>query len=118
MMILVVDDDPRIRTTTAKLLEDEGYKVVSCDGGAAALKVLQDTSAITFILSDVLMPEMNGTELVARATTLRPDLSILFMSGDVGNTPRSEFAGHDVLTKPFTAVELLAAIARTNELRL
>ncbi len=118
MMILVVDDDTRIRTSTASLLENEGYKVIACASGEAALAALENSSDISFLLSDVLMPGMKGTELVTRATAQRPELGVLFMSGDVGDTPTKDFAGHEILSKPFTATALLAAIARANELHL
>ena len=118
MMILVVDDDPRIRTSTAKLLENEGYKVIACDSGETALAALDNIPDISLLVSDVLMPGMKGTELVTRATAHRPELAVLFMSGDVGDTPPEDFAGHEVLSKPFTAAALLAAIARANELHL
>ncbi len=111
-MILVVDDDPRIRSATTSLLIEHGHHVIACDGGAATLVALAENPGITLLISDVLMPGMNGPALVRQAKALRPDLAILFMSGDVGDTPVSDFGGHELLIKPFTASALIAAIGR------
>jgi CheY-like chemotaxis protein len=112
-VILIVDDDPRILAMTRSALVDEGYKVVACDSGAAALSELAQHPGVKLLLTDVLMPEMRGTELASQAKRTRPDLRILFMSGDVGDTRPEEFGGHELLSKPFTAAALLAAVART-----
>lgn len=111
-MILIVDDDPRILRATSQLLIESGYEVVTTDGGAAGLAVLANNPAVTMVISDVLMPGMKGTEFVARAKTTQPELGVLFISGDIGDTHPSEFDGAAVLAKPFTAAALLAAIRR------
>ena len=111
-MILIVDDDPRILRATSQLLIESGYEVVTADSGTAGLALLAHTPAVMMIVSDVLMPGMKGTEFVARARAVRPELGVLFISGDIGDTPSSDFDGAEVLAKPFTAVALLAAIRR------
>jgi CheY-like chemotaxis protein len=111
-MILVVDDDPRIRNAATKLLIEQGHRVIACDGGVAALAALATHADVTLMISDVLMPGMNGPALVGQAKAMRPDLAVLFMSGDVGDTPESEFAGHELLSKPFTSSALIAAVNR------
>jgi CheY-like chemotaxis protein len=110
-VILVVDDDPRILAMTKGALIDEGYAVIACDDGAAALAALAEHPEITLLLSDVLMPSIKGTELARQAKLIRPALRVLFMSGDVGDTAPAEFGGHALLAKPFTAAALRAAVA-------
>jgi CheY-like chemotaxis protein len=111
-MILVIDDDPRIRSAVTKLLIEQAYQVTACDGGTAALEALSANPSVSLLISDVLMPGMNGPALVRQAKAVRPDLAILFMSGDVGDTPASDFAGYELLTKPFTPSALIAAVSR------
>ncbi len=110
-MILVVDDDPRILSATRQILIDQGHDVVACPDGPSALAALSTHPAIVMIVSDVLMPGMNGTEMVRIATQQRPDLRILFVSGDIGDTPPEEFGGHILLRKPFTAGALSSEVA-------
>jgi CheY-like chemotaxis protein len=111
-MILVVDDDPRIRNAATKLLIEQGHRVIASDGGVAALAALATHPDVTLIISDVLMPGMNGPALVGQAKVMRPDLAVVFISGDVGDIPASDFAGHELLPKPFTASALIAAVRR------
>jgi CheY-like chemotaxis protein len=109
-VILVVDDDPRILSGVVHTLTTAGYNVRSADGGAAALALLEEQADITTVVSDVLMPDMIGPVLVEAALALRPDLHIVYMSGDVGETPPSAFGTHPVLSKPFTQGALIAAV--------
>jgi CheY-like chemotaxis protein len=109
-VILIVDDDPRILAMTRGALVDQGYTVIACDGGAAALAALAKHPAITLLLSDVLMPEMNGTELARHAKQVRPGLRVLFMSGDTGDTDPASFGDAALLTKPFTRAALIQAV--------
>ena len=111
-MILLVDDDPRILRATSQMLIDSGYEVVTADSGGAGMALLANTPAVTMIISDVLMPGMKGTEFITRAKIARPELGVLFISGDIGDTPLAEFGGAEVLAKPFTAAALLAALRR------
>ena len=110
-MILVVDDDPRILSATRQILIEQGYGVIACPDGPSALIALEDNPAISMIVTDVLMPGMAGTDLVRIAAQQRPNLRILFMSGDVGDTKTEDFGGHPLLAKPFTAAALLSAVA-------
>jgi CheY-like chemotaxis protein len=109
-VILIVDDDPRILRATSVLLREAGHEVTSFSSGAALLAKLECAPQAELLISDVQMPDMNGPELVRSATELRPDLSILFVSGDVGDLDAAAFGGHPLLAKPFTAAALLAAV--------
>jgi CheY-like chemotaxis protein len=109
-VILVVDDDPRIRVATVQVLAGAGFDVLSAEDGFAALTMIEANARVTTLVTDVLMPGMKGTELAKQAVAVRPDIAILFMSGDIGDTPVSDFGSHVLLRKPFTQAALLAAV--------
>ncbi len=108
-MIFVVDDDARIRTATAQALRHAGFTVAEFDGGQAAICGLADHHP-DLLVTDVLMPGMNGPALVSAMHDRLPGLPILFISGDVGETPMSAFGNAPLLPKPFTATKLIAAV--------
>jgi CheY-like chemotaxis protein len=112
-VIFVVDDDPRIRAATAAALRDMGHDVTEFGGGSAALEAMA-IGAPDVLVTDVLMPDMTGTELAARAEAAFGVSKILFISGDVGDTPLSDFGAHELLSKPFTAQALQQALLRTQ----
>lgn len=108
--ILVVDDEKVIRTLIRLQLEDAGYPVLEASGGREAIQVILDRSTpIELMITDVLMPYMNGRELATRASLIRPDIRVLFISAyssnlliDLGVAP----TGADFLRKPFKTGEL------------
>jgi PAS domain S-box-containing protein len=80
--ILVVEDDKDLRAHLVEVLRDLSYRIFSAQDAVAALAILeQSTVRIDLMLTDVVMPGMNGRELAKRATELRPQLKVLFMSG-------------------------------------
>jgi CheY-like chemotaxis protein len=79
--ILVVDDEPRVRTSTAEILSELGYVVFQADGGYDALRVLKEYPEISLLLTDVVMPEMTGWELSEIAVFHRPMLKVVHMTG-------------------------------------
>jgi two-component system, cell cycle sensor histidine kinase and response regulator CckA len=108
--IVLVEDDATVRALMVRLLERQGYQVVDFSRGALMLEWLRATSApIHLLLTDVIMPGMNGKELAEQANVLRPGLRVLYASGYTANVivhhgvlkPDIEF-----LAKPFTAVQL------------
>jgi CheY-like chemotaxis protein len=109
--VLVVDDDPAVRATTVEVLRDLGYDVREADSGPEALDLLRCDSQIEVLLTDVVMPGMNGAELARLAPGVRPGLSILFMSG---YTDPEEITGalrrHRLVRKPFLPSHLAAQI--------
>ena len=103
--VLVVEDEPRVRAATVTALTELGYQVIACDGGAEALNALSARPGIQLLLSDVIMPEMTGPELVKAAKHRRPDLRVLFTTGFAGEAAGEHgegMAGYPVLHKPFT----------------
>lgn len=103
--ILVVDDDPEVCDLVRKMLVGRGYEVLTALSGEEALRVCREHAGpIHLLLSDVVMPGMNGSEVARRIKTLRPDTRLLLISGVVqesaipGGLPKN--AGF--LSKPFT----------------
>ncbi len=109
--VLVVDDDPAVRTTTVEVLRDLGYDVREAGGGQRALELLRRDTQIEVLLTDVVMPGMNGAELARLASSVRPRLTILFMSG---YADPQEITGalrrHRLVRKPFRPSHLAAQI--------
>ncbi len=94
--ILLVDDNASIRKSLAALLEIKGYKVLQAENGHAALQIVRGESAsIDLVITDVVMPEMSGGEMVRRISMDRPGMKVLFMSGYAPE----DFAGHVILGK-------------------
>ncbi len=108
--ILLVEDDPRVRTATVDALEDLGYEPVACSSGADAL-ALFDSMEFDLVISDVIMPEMTGPEMVRELKTRRNDVAVLFVTGYVGEGESDDLIGHDLLRKPFTVNTLSSAVA-------
>lgn len=110
--ILVVEDDPRVSRATVSSLEELGYLPIACASGKEALAVLAEKRDIDLIITDVMMPEMTGPELVRAIATEYPALGILFVTGYVGEAGDAEdLSGHDILRKPFTLSALADAVA-------
>lgn len=109
--ILVVEDDIEVRRMVERALVGGGYEVVDLERGHDALELLADPEQeFSLLLTDVVMPEMQGGELAEKAVAIRPDLPVLFMSG-YSDLMLNKFDGTrgeiDVLEKPFTIYELL-----------
>src|SRR5581483_11337987 len=77
--ILLVDDDPAICDLVSSVLEMDGYDVVSANDGASALDLAKGDGGIGLVLSDVVMPGINGVQLREKLRTLRPELRCILM---------------------------------------
>jgi PAS domain S-box-containing protein len=113
--ILVVEDDATVRLVLAEVLGELGYNVLLASDARPAIPILQSNQQIDLMLSDVMLPHINGRKLAEIARDYRPSLKVLFVSGYAENaTFRSDFldAGMDMLTKPF-ALDDLGARVRT-----
>jgi len=112
--ILVVEDEPALLKLTARLLESRGYTVLAAPSPGEALRLAREHAGeIHLLLTDVLMPEMNGRDLSRQFVALRPKVRALFMSGYADAT----IAGNGVLAdaggflpKPFSAQALAVAV--------
>jgi two-component system cell cycle sensor histidine kinase/response regulator CckA len=111
--ILVVDDEPSMRLLIEVVLRGQGWTVVSANGGESALELLKVTpQAPAVIICDVLMPGVDGLELVRRMCARLPNLNVIFISGrlsDVSWWP-TDLREHRFLAKPFEKSQLVAAV--------
>ena len=109
-MILVVDDEPSVRRLVSAILQSAGHEIQEAQSAAEALHFLrQNETPIELLLTDIVMPGMNGLSLAARVHHLRPEVPILFMSGFASDY-EVELSGSICLQKPFTAGQLMTAI--------
>jgi two-component system cell cycle sensor histidine kinase/response regulator CckA len=108
--VLVVEDEPRVRELIRLVLVRAGHEVVAVAGPHAALAALNRQPTISVMLVDVVMPEMDGYDLVAEARKISPGVHVVFMSGFALDTTRHP-SGDSFLAKPFT-VELLTGIVQ------
>lgn len=109
MWILVVEDEVGVREFACSALHDLGYKTREASSGTAALELLQTAPEIELLLTDVVMPDMNGRQLSEMARQRRPDLKVLFMTGYTRNAIVHNGvldADAMLLTKPFTLSQL------------
>ena len=112
--ILVVEDEAGVRELACQFLRDKGYTVLEAQDGVEALDLArQHPGTIHLLLSDMVMPKMNGSELAARLKAMRPEARVAFMSG------YSEFSKGDsgqnfpeapMLQKPFSPVSLVEIV--------
>jgi CheY-like chemotaxis protein len=109
--ILLVEDDPRVRAATIGALEDLDYDPVACSSGAEAIELFE-IQAFDLVISDVIMPEMNGPELIRHLkTTHSADFAVLFVTGYVGDGETDHLVGYELLRKPFTVSALANAVS-------
>lgn len=112
--ILLAEDDNDMRRFLARALQNAGYEVVSYDNGKSAYDRLRE-EPFNLLLTDIVMPEMDGIELARRATELDPDLKVMFITGfaAVALNPDSQ-APKDakVLSKPFHLRDLVNEVGK------
>jgi CheY-like chemotaxis protein len=112
--ILLVDDHPEVRLTTAAMLEELGHTVIQAENGTEALMALGNgAAACDLLISDYAMPQVSGTELVRRAREMRPDMPALIITGYAETeTVRDRPESVDILLKPFTPAKLALMLNR------
>jgi len=113
--VLLVEDEPMVRSVAERALTRHGYSVITADNGEDALEILAKNEPVDLLISDVVMPGMDGPTMVREARASRPDLKILFMSGYAEEQLRKSIDIENVnfLPKPFSVVELAEAARRT-----
>jgi hypothetical protein len=112
--ILVVEDDATVRLILADVLDELGYDVLVAADARPAISILQSNRRIDLMMTDVVLPHVNGRKLAEIARGSRPDLKVLFVTGYAEHaTYRADFLdrGMDMLTKPF-ALDALGAKVR------
>jgi PAS domain S-box-containing protein len=112
--ILVVEDEANLRYLARQFLEKQGYRVIEAADGAVALQIaVAHEGIIHLLLTDVIMPGMNGRELAQRISEIRPNTKVLYMSGYTENVIGRNGtldAGIRLLQKPFTLRDLNARV--------
>jgi two-component system cell cycle response regulator CpdR len=112
--ILLAEDDGDMRRFLVKALENAGHSVISYDNGLAAYNRLRE-EPFELLLTDIVMPEMDGIELARRATALDPDTKVMFITGfaAVALNPDSQAPKEaKILSKPFHLRELVAEVQK------
>ena len=122
VLVLVVEDEPSVLSLTAVSLESRGFKVMTASSAQEALKLFEcHSDTIHVVLSDVMMPEMNGPEMVEIMRGMRPDLGVVFMSGyaneNVSSIDLSDMRNRCIM-KPFSPDELARIITSCNVQRI
>jgi two-component system cell cycle sensor histidine kinase/response regulator CckA len=112
--VLLVEDEPMVRSVAERALTRHGYTVITADNGEDALAILDKGEPIDLLISDVVMPGMDGPTMVREARESRPELKILFMSGYAEEQLRKSIDLENVnfLPKPFSVTELAEAARR------
>ena len=118
MLVLLVDDEPVIRQMLRRMLQRAGHEVVEGANGQEGLQHLE-ALAVELVLTDIVMPVMNGIEFIKQARLLRPSLNIIAMSGG-GRTDNIDHlltarahGARATLHKPFRTADLRRAIAQS-----
>lgn len=113
-LVLIIDDEEIVRTTSRLTLERDGYGVIEAENGEAGVGVFERArEAIRLVLLDLSMPVTNGEGALERIRQIRPDVPVLVISGLGEGDVRRRLAGEDLagfLQKPFTAAKLRYAV--------
>jgi len=114
--VVLAEDEDALRVLLARVLAGSGYRVISGRNGAEALENARASGGrVDLVLTDVVMPRMNGTDLAASLASEQPDVKVLFMTGhteDANLLGRFETAGAEIIQKPFTSEALLGQLRR------
>ena len=110
--ILLVDDEPAVREITRQTLETFGYRVITASDGAQGLQIFAaDPEAIDVVFTDMMMPTMDGREMIRELRNLRPALPVIGASGVAGDERSGPTDVVRLLAKPYTIEALLMVLA-------
>ena len=119
--VLVVDDEPMVRTLLCQLLEEWGFKAAGADNGKTALQLARKLKgALSMVITDLVMPHMDGYDFAQAFRQLYPDVPILFMTGQCPAALEDSLSNQreQILFKPFNPDGFLEAVARLLESRV
>ena len=117
-IILVVDDERRVRAVTVATLRELGYTVIDAEDAVSGLKAIDENPDIGLLFTDIAMPGMNGRELAAEAAHRRSKMKVLFTTGFAHNAVLQGGAlnvGKNFIAKPFTIEQLAAKVSQIME---
>jgi CheY-like chemotaxis protein len=112
-VIMVVEDDDRVRSMSVEALRELGYKVIEASRPLEAIRMFESGQQVHLLFTDVVMPEMSGRQLVDRLLALKPDLKVLFTTGYTRNAIVHNGvldSGTELLSKPFSIDDLAAKV--------
>ena len=112
-LVLVVEDEPAVRQFSVDALSELGYRVLEADGATAALRLIDAHPEISVLFTDIVMPEVNGAQLVEEVRRRLPNLPVLFTTGYTRNAVIHNGVvdpGVELIGKPFTVAELAVRI--------
>ena len=111
--ILLAEDDESMRLYLARALEKVGYSVTAVDRGTAALPLLE-AEPFDLLLTDIVMPEMDGIELAQKAAAIAPGMRVMFITGFAAVALKASESAPSakVLSKPFHLKDLVAEVDR------
>lgn len=118
--ILVVDDEPNIRRIVDAVLGKEGYNVITAENGKRALDIVSTRADIDVMISDLIMPDINGVELLESAKQINPSVSVIMITahGTIKSAVDAMRLGaFDYITKPFEMDELTVVVKNAFERR-
>ena len=115
-VVLVIDDEPHVRTVARRMLEWFGFEVIEASGGRDGIEKYRERSAdIALVLLDMMMPELDGEDVFRELRAIRPDARVLLSSGYTEEEARERFRSEGlagVVEKPYTTAQLAARIAK------
>ena len=111
--ILLAEDDESMRTYLSRALENAGYEVIAVGNGIAALPWIE-TAYFDLLLTDIVMPEMDGIELAQRCAEMSPDTKVMFITGFAAVSLKAsrEMPDAKILSKPFHLRDLVLEVQR------
>jgi len=115
--VLIVEDDYATRQALSALLRQMGHTPLAADNAADALRILDSTAALDVIISDVVMPRMNGIEFAGRVRSIRPSLPVVLVTGDSNALDDVLASGAVALLKPYSPDMLRRVLKEALESR-
>ena len=118
--LLVVEDDEKVRDIVLGYLKSAGYQTISACNGLQGLELFEQNGPFDLILTDVIMPEMGGVEMMREILKLNCNVPHIFMSGYIGHDLSTEFfqQGQEFIPKPFSGKKLLAKLRSVLDLAI
>jgi len=117
--VLIVDDEPSVRQTLSEWMRKKNFHVFEAEGGRQAMEMIQRDDP-DIVISDVVMPGMDGIQLLKEAKAVKADIPFLMISGYPSRSTAVDimkYGASDYLPKPFTPEELVNRVNRTLRLR-